>query len=141
MTFEEKKMDLFTVDDKYYLAHCISLDANMSQGIAVEFEKRFKLRDRLLSMDNIICPGCVRLDRVFNLITKRYYYGKPTYATLDITLWHMRRQALDLGVKYIAMPKIASGLDKLAWGRVKSAIKDIFAGTDIEILICIKPRR
>lgn len=37
---------------------------------------------------------------------------------------------------YIAMPKIGCGLDKLEWSKVKAIIEEVFAGTDIEILIC-----
>lgn len=39
MEFTEIKKDLFTMDDAYCLAHCISSDAKMGAGIAVEFKK------------------------------------------------------------------------------------------------------
>ena len=36
----------------------------------------------------------------------------------------------------IAMPKIGSGLDRLNWQDVEQIIKDVFADTDVEILVC-----
>lgn len=43
MTYKEEKRDLFTVDDSYYLAHCISADFKLGAGIAVEFDRHFDL--------------------------------------------------------------------------------------------------
>ena len=36
----------------------------------------------------------------------------------------------------IAMPQIGCGLDRLKWKDVSDVIKDVFADTDIEILVC-----
>lgn len=47
MTFTEKNMDLFSVPNDYYLAHCISADFALGAGIAVEFNKRFDMRRKL----------------------------------------------------------------------------------------------
>lgn len=38
----------------------------------------------------------------------------------------------------IAKPKIGCGLDKLEWSKVKAIIEEVFADTDIEILVCVK---
>lgn len=42
MKINEEKGDLFKLDNRYVLAHCISLDCEMGKGIAIEFDKRFK---------------------------------------------------------------------------------------------------
>ena len=42
MKIEEVNGDLFSCDDKYALAHCISFDCKMGAGIASEFVKRYK---------------------------------------------------------------------------------------------------
>ena len=42
MKYNEEKGNLFELDEKYSLAHCISLDCKMGKGIAVEFDKKFK---------------------------------------------------------------------------------------------------
>lgn len=39
-------------------------------------------------------------------------------------------------IEKIAMPKIGCGLDKLNWCDVSSAIKEIFADSSIEIVVC-----
>lgn len=49
MTYREEIRDLFTDSDEYYLAHCISADFALGAGIAVEFDKRFDMRRKLLS--------------------------------------------------------------------------------------------
>ena len=38
--------------------------------------------------------------------------------------------------KKIAMPVIGCGLDRLEWSKVSEIIKEVFEGTDIEILVC-----
>lgn len=47
MEFREEKRDLFSVPDDYYLAHCISADFAMGKGIAVEFNRRFDMKNKL----------------------------------------------------------------------------------------------
>lgn len=139
MVFKERKRDLFTVDGKYYLAHCISSDCAMGAGIAVQFQKKFNLRGKLLrySDETRKHPTCILVDRVFNLITKERYWHKPTYSSLYSSLNIMRTIAETNNIEYIAMPRIGSGLDRLQWGRVREMIQDTFEDSDIEILICI----
>lgn len=140
MIYIEKRINLFNVDDKYYLAHCISADHKMGAGIAVEFNKRFALESQFKEIEksgNSIQVGDAwLLATVFNLITKSKYYGKPTYQTLQKTLDSMKQACQTLDVKNLAMPKIASGLDRLSWGKVREMIKETFADMDIEILVC-----
>lgn len=142
MTLEERNMDLFTVDDEYYLAHCISSDCALAAGIAVEFEKRFNLRAQLKGC-NTRFPTVVLIGRVFNLVTKAKYFQKPKYLDLLGCLYRMHDMCLEHGVKKLAMPMIGCGLDGLTWHRVKSLIYDVFQDTDIDILICylVKPQK
>ncbi len=139
MILKEEKRNLFEVDDKYYLAHCISKDCAMGAGIAVDFQKKFKLRNKLLQFiakNNIKYPTCIQVDKVFNLITKAKYWHKPTYESLESAILIMKKLALNEDIKYIAMPKIASGLDGLTWSKVREIIQEVFKNTDIEILVC-----
>lgn len=39
-------------------------------------------------------------------------------------------------IKYLAIPRIASGLDRLQWAKVREIIKEVFDDMDIEILVC-----
>lgn len=138
MIFKVEKRDLFTVGDEYYLAHCISSDCAMSAGIAVEFQKRFHLRNKLLNHLEVDRehPTCLKVGRVFNLITKKKYYDKPSHKCLILSLIEMKKQMLEQGITKLAMPRIACGLDGLYWEIVEESIEEIFKNTDIEILIC-----
>lgn len=137
-TIKEIKQNIFTLDDKYYLAHCISADCAMGAGIAVQFQSKFKLRNKLLQYDDSIrkYPTCILIGKVFNLITKKKYWHKPTYDSLAETLKFMKNIIVDKNIKYIAMPKIGCGLDRLQWGKVKEIIEKTFKDLDIEILVC-----
>lgn len=139
MILKEEKRNLFYVDDKYYLAQCISSDCAMGAGIAVQFQKKFNLRGKLLRYSDDIRkhPTCILEGKVFNLITKEKYWHKPTYNSLYSSLNIMKTIAESNNIGYIAMPKIGSGLDRLQWGKVREMIEDVFKETDIEILVCI----
>jgi len=138
MKFTEIQKNLFEVSNDYHLAHCISSDCAMGAGIAVEFQRRFKIRETLLAMpeSDRKYPTCIKVKRVFNLITKKNYWNKPTCDSLRGSLLKMKEIALSEGVKKIAMPRIGSGLDRLSWSRVKEIVMDVFYDTDIEILVC-----
>ncbi|AIQ15014.1 macro domain-containing protein [Paenibacillus durus] len=138
MEFEEIKKDLFTMPGEYYLAHCISADAKMGAGIAVQFRKRFKLSllQDMASKNELIVGKCYKVDRVFNLITKTKYWQKPTYETLTLSLSSMKEICLQESINQIAMPEIGCGLDKLQWGRVKEIITNEFINTSVKITVC-----
>lgn len=146
MILNEKKGNLFELDKKYALAHCISLDCEMGKGIAVEFNKRFKgmKRDLIQTIeDNSMSFPCVIMyydnddfensRKVFNLITKKAYYGKPTYQTITKCIEDMANMCKKYNVKYLAMPKIGCGLDRLQWSKVREIIQEAFKDIDIEI--------
>ncbi|PZD97273.1 hypothetical protein DNH61_02645 [Paenibacillus sambharensis] len=138
MEFKEIKKDLFKMPEEYALAHCISADAKMSAGIAVEFKKRFKLSSLQedARQDRLQVGSCYKVGRVLNLATKPKYWQKPTYDTLTASLKTMRKICLSDSITQIAMPEIGCGLDKLQWGKVREILHEIFKDTDIEIVIC-----
>lgn len=136
MKYSEIKFDLFKVDSLYYLVHCISADYELGKGIAVQFEKRFNLRLELFRIGSQTYPDCIQIDRVFNLVTKKKYSGKPTYKTLIASLQMLKEQVVEKNIDKLAMPKIGCGLDKLEWPAVSELIKYIFADVDVDILIC-----
>ena len=147
MVYQEQRMDLFAVPNNYYLVQCISADLVMGKGIAVEFNKRFNMKNCLRAkypnylstfQTKHIVGDCILEGRVFNLITKTLYYYKPTYASITAALSKMRQLCVANNVEFIAMPLIGCGLDRLDWKRVSEIIKDIFSDLDITILVCIK---
>lgn len=149
MQYEEKIIDLFTVDESYHLAHCISADFGMGAGIAVEFNKRFNMKNLLMSkyptflhdydyQINVLCKNgcCIKEGRVLNLVTKRCCWNKPTYESLKASLVSMKDICKSKGINKVAMPLIGCGLDKLEWDKVSQIIKNVFEDTDVEILVC-----
>ena len=138
MTIEYKKGDLFTAGPEYALAHCISSDIAMGAGIAVKF-RDMGVKDALLRMNrpawngNGSCiPVTVDNRKVYNLITKDRYWMKPTLDTMRTSLLDLKSQ---LAEPYLAMPLIGCGLDKLKWTDVSDIIKDVFADTNVHIIV------
>ena len=136
-------MNLFSVNKKYYLAHCIAADLKMSAGIAVEFQRRFHLRNNIKAYQAFLADyphwgerACIPIGRVFNLITKAKSSGKPTYGSIARAIYEMKCMVDIKCVRYLAMPKIGCGLDRLSWPRVRAIIKDEFKSLPTEILVC-----
>ena len=143
MILKEEKRDLFSVPDDYYFAHCISQDFALGAGIAVEFNKRYNMSERLKQQYffKAVCrqfsgSACIQIDNVYNLVTKFNYWNKPTYETLRKALEYMRLNIVCDSIKRVAMPKIGCGLDRLQWNKVKEIIEDVFRDVDVEILVC-----
>lgn len=143
MILKESKGDLFRLDEKYALAHCISLDCKMGAGIAVQFDKRFKgmksYLKRCVAENNLKDPCVIPYsdnDRlIFNLITKEKYWHKPTYRTIEATIEDMAFMCKTYNIKYLAIPYIGCGMDKLQWGKVKPLIEKHFNDLDVEIQV------
>lgn len=146
MIIKEEKRDLFSVDDnEYYFVQCISADYAMGAGIAVEFNKRFDIKNIMREKpENVISSPndkCLLVnDKVFNLITKDKYFQKSTYDSLKKALINMKILMLNhpelMKTNKVAMSRIGCGLDKLNWDKVKPMIEEIFGDTNIEILVC-----
>lgn len=136
----EIKQNLFDIDSKYALVHCISSDYVMGKGIAKEFANR-GVKDYLIanySTDvfkwNYRGPGyCLSAPIspwgvVYNLVTKEHYYDKPTFDSLQNSLIELRGAFINYvrnhSVEFpdastweinLAMPRIGCGLDRLSW--------------------------
>lgn len=139
MLYNEEIKDLFKVGEEYYIAHCISSDAKMGAGIAVPIRKKYKLNklQRRVSNDgNLKVGSCVLVGKVFNLVTKKNYWNKPTYDSFKSSLLDMKYLVVKYNLKKIAMPQIGAGLDKLSWNKNREIIKEVFSDLDVEILVC-----
>lgn len=135
MIFREERKDLFSVNFKEWTpAHCISYDCKMGAGIALPMKKKFHLGGLYKIVKKY--PSSVYHNGVFNLITKKNYWNKPTIFSLEKSLIFMKHQIIKLDIKKIVMPKIGCGLDRLQWPEVREIIKKIFKDLDIEILVC-----
>ena len=139
MTITTENRDLFTIPQGYYLAHCISADFALGAGIAKTFDSVYNMRFKLFKHypDYEYCGGeALLIDNVFNLVTKQKYWHKPTYDNVREALEFMKEQMEFCDMTKLAMPKIASGLDRLEWSKVYEIICEVFEDTNIEIVIC-----
>ena len=55
---------------------------------------------------------------------------------MRLALEKMKQICLKNNIKKIAMPVIGCGLDRLNWNDVSEQIKNVFADTNVEILVC-----
>ena len=82
---------------------------------------------------------------VYNLFSKRIFRYKAGYGVtmvqyhknLQSCLYDMKNQMTANGERFLAMPKIACGLDNCKWEDVEKMINTVFEGTDTEILVCV----
>ena len=142
MKYTETPGDLFRVDPSYTLAHCISADCRMNAGIARVFNSRYPgMKTYCMSSAPQVGTAIYysppnQNPPVFNLVTKRAYFMKPSYESVKKSLEDMKEKCQENSIKRIAMPRIGAGLDKLEWPKVRAIIRHTFNDTDIEI--CVK---
>ena len=142
MTINEEKGNLFDLPEEYALAHCISEDCALGAGIAVEFQRRFKIRDILkeyIRNEPKRYPHTISTNTmgrfIFNMITKEKYWHKPTRENFELALEELIDLCKQLNVHKLGMPRIGCGLDRLQWSWAKNKIEEKFADMDIDIQV------
>lgn len=126
--------------------HCVSSDFVMGKGIAKSFKDKYKeLRKRDILVEKFKSNKFERLliirteeANVANLVTKKYFYNKPSYRTLEESLLDLKYYITNtekMEVKRLLMPRIGCGLDRLKWDKVKDILTNVFKDTEIEILV------
>lgn len=138
MIYREISGDVFSADDSFALAHCISADCKMGSGIAVSFKERFPEMKSWLMQRGPKVGQAIIYDGgkpVINLITKSRFWLKPTYTTFRQAIADMKDKMLELDINKLAIPKIGAGIDRLDWDKNRNIITEEFADTDIEIVV------
>ena len=139
MTITTEKRDLFTMPQGFYLAHCISADFALGAGIAKVFDSVYNMRFKLFKKYpnyEYCCGDALPVDNVFNLVTKKKCWHKPTYDSLEEALYMMKEYLDFIGATKLAMPWIGCGLDRLDKDKVYDLICEVFEDMNIEIVIC-----
>jgi len=146
-------------DNIIILVHCISADFALGAGIAKAVNIKFGEKESLKRAYPIrptwdghgfgLITGHPTIEEVSvhvhvcNLVTKEFYWEKPTYTTLQESLDYVknlifclasRAKQNNFGFK-IVMPKIGCGLDKLDWTKVREMVLS-WAGTDFDVTVC-----
>jgi len=145
----ETRGNLFDLGKKYALVHCIAEDAHMGAGIALQFRNKYPgmqayIRRMKPKVGDIVVYFATRAkgdseDRIIvNLVTKKTSWDKPTYRSLEEALNKLeewQRKTENPEVRYLGMPRIGSGLDKLHWDKVHEMIERIFYYSVVSINI------
>ncbi|KAE8742457.1 hypothetical protein FOCC_FOCC012012 [Frankliniella occidentalis] len=140
----EEQGDLFSAPLATSLAHCVSSDMKMGAGIAVLFRQKFGCVENLKNQGKSVGEVAYLKDGpryIFYLVTKQWFYNKPTEETLLSSLVEMRDLCDEFGVKRLAMPRIGCGLDGLQWPVVYEMVKEVFSHCDMEVTIYSIPDR
>ena len=123
------------------IGHCIFADAQLSKGFAQFLSERVPRLRRTCRRANLlkdqVFPFWDSSSRryIYNLVTKEKYLDKPDLQTLATTLQSMQSHATMHGVSTIAIPKIGCGLDQMNWQDVVKLLRDIFAYSDVQIVV------
>jgi len=139
MYVTEIKRDLFSSEEKYALAHCVAKDFKMGAGIAVAFSKKYEHGRYLRQLDakvgdTIICRTNTGREIAY-MVTKEISSRLPNPSNA----YDDMRQALlnlfnNVQSKYIAMPRIGCGLERLDWKKVKRMVEEL-CPKDVTIVI------
>ena len=133
--------DIFSAPVSYSLGHCVSKDTNhgMFKGIAVSFLRHFPELGVLRKLDVVLGSAePVRIGQkfIYNLVTKRYFWSKPSTSSLRSCLLSMKTHASYHGVKNIAVPLLASGCDRMNFQvDVYPLLADLFFTSEISLHI------
>lgn len=159
MRYKEIQFDLFDVnslkvkagEEPYCLAHCISADFGMYSGIVTGFNERWNLKNLLIeklgdaietfcSVGGHAIPVEVIQDGVkftiYNLITKKAVYSQPTYLDILKALKSMKAYMVERHQTRLAIPLLGCGIDGKDWKVVSTLVKNRFANTNTDILVC-----
>ena len=112
----DKFGDVFESPHSHSLAHCVSSDGAMRKGIAKHFVSRFPVLSSLRDSYNCVgtaVPISARGNFIYNLITKRRFWMKPSINSLSSSLRSMLLHAELNQVTDISMPRLASGCDQM----------------------------
>lgn len=157
MRFDIRQGDLMQVDEKYVICHCISEDCAMGAGVVVPIQKKYTgVRNACTAyaeehqangkpVVGTAFPYTCPAGRVYNLFSKQWVHQRAGdgitheqyHTQLKSCLEDLCGQMLENGEMYLAMPKIACGIDQCRWEDIEKIIRGVFAGTPIEILVCV----
>lgn len=130
------------------IAHCVSSDLRFGLGVAKQIKEKFGQIDVIEFQDcgvgkvAVTCPNQNPHHPprfIFHLFTKTHCFQKPSEASLEKCLWKLREKMINLGVRDVQAPRLASGLDKMRWKRVLTLIGRVFGDSEVNIHICSLP--
>ena len=126
--YEEKQVDLLSVPVYYHIAHCIPADLSFWGETANKIDLLYNMKQQILEYEwYAVKKGTAFLvDNVYNLIVTNKKFERPTLEDLKVCVLDMAKDCILGNVKYLAMPHIGCGHNKLNWEDVKPMILDCF---------------
>ncbi|KAE9525256.1 hypothetical protein AGLY_014324 [Aphis glycines] len=141
---KEEIADIFLVDSDYSIAHCISADLKISKEIAFRIKTTFgnttPQLEKLNPQIGDAIPIKIGNKIIYHLVTKQKYFHKPKYDDIKLTIQNIKKSMQKLHDFKIAIPTIASGVDKCNWAVIKQSVFKEFSNTNIDLLICHKDK-
>lgn len=142
LNYHEEVQDLFDSDPTYVFAHCVAADAGMGGGIAWTFRHRYPEMPAAVLAAQPVVGDAVRYVSddgrvIYNLISKGSSAQLPDRSDFEDSLRALKRALLAHGEKRLAIPRIGAGIDRLNWSDSAGFIQELFADTDIEIMVCV----
>lgn len=145
MIYEELTGELFTEAPVFKFVQCISADLAMDKGITLTFNEKYDTKSKMYELNpntlisewdsqpDITKGFCVYSEPVFNLVTKRRYYEKPTLQSMGNALTSLKNLCQRYNFDHIALQSTRGSIDRLKWPDVSMLIINILGDLDITI--------
>jgi hypothetical protein len=128
------------------IAHCISVDAAMGAGLALQITKNYPLLPGQIRAKRL-SPGEIFIYKdekqtIFNLCTKRFYWQHIGSGISNEEYLKNLKTGLELVFKYLVekklqtlwIPRLGCGLDRGYWPEIEA----LFAATELKIILVEK---
>ena len=132
--------DVFSYSCDYSLAHCVSTDLSMNDGIAQFFKEKFGNVEKLKSQRAKVGECAVLKNNgrfIYYLTTRTIECDKGRHEDLRKSLICMKRHCLMNGVTRLAIPALYGGLDGSDLNKVRLLVQEVFWDLPMTIIICL----
>lgn len=136
----EQKGSVFSLNTRYALVHCIAEDAMMGAGIARTFRTKYPdmqryIRSKRPKVGDIVIYEADDGRVIVNMVTKKSSWDKPTRVDFTEALITLCEWIDNKDIKYVGMPKIGAGLDRLDWKTTLDGLKTMLFYSSVTVVI------
>ena len=145
MIYEELKGEVFSEAPIFKFIQCISADLAMDKGITVDFNEKYDTKTKMYEMNPYTLISewdsqpaavqgfCVYSEPVFNLVTKRRYYDKPTLYSMGNAIVSLKNLCMRHNIVHLAIQNTKGSIDRLKWEDVSMIFMDVLGDLDITV--------
>ena len=120
-------------------SHCVPSHFAMGKNLAselacsyLELQQMRKLSFNLFRPVSLLTYFDQQHQRfLYNLVTKRQFFPKPTYETLKLSLHTLKQHLKRHNIYELVIPKLGCGYDQLHWPTVFSISFKVFSGSNL----------